>query len=282
MRAVLGLFVRAVMLVVMMSATSVSAQFLYSGASFDATLHTVDPATGGDDASIGITAAGYTFTQVKGLAAEPTTGELYAVLRGFEDLEGVEVFYLATVRPDTGVATVIGQLPDRFAGLAFASDGTLYGVTGDGGTVPETLYTIDPANAAATFFMTLGNGTAGETIAYNSNDGMLYHLSGQNVPVDGSQVPLVFESVDLSTMVITPIPLTGDFFANGNGLAYDDASGGFVVSAIVTSLPDGGVPALVRLSTAGVATTVGAMTHFSGGMALTEYVPVELQFFTVD
>jgi hypothetical protein len=96
------------------------------------------------------------------------------------------------------------------ASLAFASNGVLYGVTGDcrqglcgGGTIPETLYTVNTNNASLTFFKTLGNGDNGEAIAFNPNDGMMYHMSGVGAG-------LIFEKINLGTGVITPIPLSGD------------------------------------------------------------------------
>ena len=81
-----------------------------------------------------------------------------------------------------------------FTGAAEAS--VLYGVTGDGSTTPESLFTLDKSNAAATFFMALGNGDDGETIAYNPADGLMYHASGID---DGDRF---WEGINLNTKTI--------------------------------------------------------------------------------
>ena len=66
--------------------------------------------------------------------------------------------------------------------------GVLFAVTGNG-AVPETMYTLNQTNGVSTFFQTLGNGSDGEVIAYNPNDGLMYHWSGGTV---------VFETINLS------------------------------------------------------------------------------------
>src|SRR5439155_12783760 len=93
-------------------------------------------------------------------------------------LQGQSGRQLVKIDSGTGVATSIGNTGDNFAGLAFDSNGTLYGVTGDGATVPETLYTLSTSDASKTLVCTLGNGSDGEVIAFNPDDGLLYHASG--------------------------------------------------------------------------------------------------------
>ncbi len=264
-------------------AAPVSAQFLYSGGSFSPTLYSLNPASGATVNSVIVVAAGYDIQQVKGLAAEPTTGELFAVLRGSAPGEGANSFFLATVRPDTGEAAVIGELGDAFAGLAFDDGGTLYGVTGDGAFGPEILYTINTSDATVSGVMNLGNGTDGEAIAFNSGDGLMYHLSGWASPPDGGLGDVVFEKIDLGTMAITDIPLSGDFFINGNGLAYDAAQGDFVV-AVLNDVPVEGfqVAEFARISTAGEVSISGPLDEYAGGMAFSDFVPVELMSFSVE
>lgn len=264
-------------------ATPARAQFLYAGNTFGPDLFTINPVTGGTDAFVPVTAVGIDVNQVKGLAAEPATGELYAVLRGSlpEEGGGSRSFFLATIRPDTGEATVIGELGDAFAGLAFAGDGTLYGVTGDGAQVGSTLYTIDTNDASSTEVVALGNGSAGETIAFNSADGMMYHLSGENFPREGD-FSIVFEKINLGTLAVTDIPLSGDFFFNGNGLAYDATQGNFVVSVTDSGPDEGFLANFARISTTGNVSLVGFMDIYAGGMAFSDFVPVELMSFSVE
>lgn len=87
--------------------------------------------------------------------------------------------------------------------IADAQASVLVGVTGDGGSPSETLFVIDQTDASATELMPLGNGTDGETIAYNPNDQLLYHGSGNA----GSE-NVVLESVNLRTGEINNIDIS--------------------------------------------------------------------------
>jgi len=168
--------------------------------------------------SVQMTLPGRTILYANGLALHPITGELYSILT----LEGQTNRELVKVDPVTGQVTDIGNTGDKFAGIAFGSDGTLYGITGDGGTNPETLYTLSTVDASKTFFLTLGAGDSGETIAYNSDDGFLYHVSGRNAAV--------LERIDLDTKRITPIGIGLASFNKGEayGITYWNAGNVFL------------------------------------------------------
>jgi hypothetical protein len=107
------------------------------------------------------------------IVEHPTTHVHYGIV----NVNGVGRV-LATVNPLTLHATTVGPLGDSFAQLEFLPDGTLYGVTGDGATVTETLYTIDTATGTPTMVTALGNGADGECLAYNPDDQRMYHFSG--------------------------------------------------------------------------------------------------------
>ncbi len=275
------------------AAAAASEPFLYAADAVSGTLYTINKANGATVASVPVTIGGNPVASIKGLAARESTGELFAVVRTGAPAEQADDFALATIAPNTGVATVIGPLSDRFAGLAWAAlpptDGVpwtevLLGVTGDGANVPETLYTINPNDASATFFMTLGNGGPGETIAYNPDDTMLYHLSGSGGPEQIEGVEPVFEKIDLMSMAITGIPLSGAPLYLGNGLAYDGVNTVFYVSV---ASPNEGGDGLIgaeffSLDAGGVATPLGFSEAFFGGMAFSYLVPVELQSFSIE
>lgn len=91
------------------------------------------------------------------------------------------------------VAVAVGSL---FLGVMSAEAAVLYGVTGDGAATPESLFVINQSDATSTFFMALGNGDDGEAIAYNPNDGLLYHASGIS---DGDRF---WEAINLNTKTI--------------------------------------------------------------------------------
>ena len=129
----------------------------------------------------------------------------------------------------------------------------LYGVTGDGGTPQETLFELDMTDASSTFVLTLGNGSDGEEIAFNPDDGLLYHASG-------SSTNKILETIDPVTLTITPITLTGDGNTEISGLTY--AGSGELLASHRT--PSAG---LSSITTAGVATNLGATDAALTGLA---------------
>ena len=179
-------------------------------------------ATQVEPAAVQITSGLSTVDAVLGLATQPDTNDLYAILRFGSDRR------LATINPLTGAAADIGLLSDKFSSIAFAAT-NLYGVTGDGAAVPETLYILNTSNASATFVATLGNGNDGESLAFNPDDGLMYHWSG-SFPNE-----TYFESIDLSALAVTVI-YTSAIHEELLGATYDsncacflayDIEGGF-------------------------------------------------------
>jgi hypothetical protein len=128
-------------------------------------LYSLNLATGEATSLGAMTLAGETITGSTGLATDPTTGTIYGVVKLASAANG-RIRDLVTIDPATLVATSLGTLSeDGVADIAFLSDGTLVGVTGDGATNPESLWTINKTNGAATLIIALGNGDDGEAIA---------------------------------------------------------------------------------------------------------------------
>lgn len=221
---------------------------LYSTASNQPILRELDPNTGSTIDLLTISSSFGTILGTNGLATHPVTNELYVILRF-----GGNVRLLAILDPETGTTTDVGVLSDRYAGLAFTEDGTLYGVTGDGASQPETLFVISTVDASSTLFLPLGNGDDGETIAFNSEDGLLYHASGTSVDV--------FETIDLVTQVITPVNLIGDEYTEARALTYWRDEGVFLLS-------DGNE--FFYVSPAGDTESVGPINHIPKGFAFVE------------
>lgn len=178
-----------------------------------------------------------------GLAVHPGTGELWAIL----NTRGSGSRPLVKINPATGVASLVGNTNGgnrSFAGITFNADGSnLYGVTGDGSTNdPESLFTLNQTDGTATLLCALGNGSDGEIIAFNPNDGKLYHGSGNSTQV--------FETIDnTGTCSTTNIPLSNgvnEFL----GLAFSASEGQFYVT---------GFDELFTLSTTG---TVNSIAEF--------------------
>lgn len=149
---------------------------------------------------------------------------------------------LATLDLATGNSTSVGALADKFSTLAFTTSGTLYGVTGNGATVPETLYTLNKTTAAATFVLTLGNGADGEIIAFNPVNGLMYHWSGNSTNF--------FESINLTTLVVTPIAQSGATHREIFGAVWNPQAGNFFITDI-SSL-------LLTQTTGGLVTLLGS------------------------
>ena len=172
---------------------------LYSISPADAELRIIDPTDGSTISSLPITLAGKTVTGGNGLATSPFDNRtLWAVVK----IQGQSGRELVTIDPRTGVATSVGDTGDRFAGLAFNSNGGLYGVTGDGADKPESLFILDTTDATTSFVMPLGNGDYGETLAFDLATGLLYHASGWS--------NVIFESIDPLTQEIAELELDVD------------------------------------------------------------------------
>jgi hypothetical protein len=135
-----------------------------------------------------------------GVAVDPTTWEVYVVLN-LDGVPGSASRELATIDPATGVATAIGDLGDRFSDIAFGPDGTLYGVTGPGATVSDSLFVIDKTDAS-TVLLTSSIGAGGsQSIDFNPIDSNLLHsYSGPQLETLG--LP--------GGTPATALPITGD------------------------------------------------------------------------
>ena len=150
-----------------------------------------------------------------------------------------------------GVLAALGCM--AFGGAAEAA--VLYGVTGDGSATAESLFTIDTSNAAATFFMVLGNGGDGETIAYNPADGLMYHASGIN---NGDRF---WEGINLNTKTI----VFSNQFTGPNvddetlAMTYNPGTGRFLVTDRDDEFFD--------TTPAGVATDIGGVENNMKGLA---------------
>jgi hypothetical protein len=234
-------------------------------------LHLIDPSDGSTISTIGMTSPDGEVRGGNGLASDPATNILYAVLQ----ITG-QGRTLVTLDPATGVASSIGVLADSVAGIAFDATGTLYGVTGDGADVPETLYTLSTIDASMTFFLTLGNGRDGESIGFNPDDGLMYHSSG----IDTHEK--VWEAIDLSipavvNKIIIEQQPPGEFSAftyAGGGVFYmaDLASG--------TSRGEFGSSGFFTIDTDGNTVQLGSMDFYAKGLAIVVPEPTSLMLLT--
>ena len=203
----------------------VNAATLYSISRDDALLRTIDPDTGATLASIPLTHPFGTVLGGNGLAADPTTNTLWAILRVAEAERTQRE--LARIDAATGVVTAIGNTEHAIAAIAFDAAGVLYGVIGNAGSPPETMVTLSKTDASAPIFMPLGNGGDGEAIAFSSFDGLMYHWSG----LGAQNVTEIAESIDLQSKTTAPLTITGADYDEALAGTFEESTRSFLLSA---------------------------------------------------
>jgi len=149
MKNLLKRFTRSLAAAMLIFSGSALAQ-LYGGNPFgnapgNEGLFQLDRATGAVIGQVIITVPARTITGAQGLTRDPTTGQVYAIARA----AAVVGRLLIRIDVHSGAGVEIGNLGDSFASISFRGDGQLFGVTGDGATVPETLFLIDKTDAPA-------------------------------------------------------------------------------------------------------------------------------------
>ncbi len=166
----------------------------------------------------------------------------------------------------------VAVLMTFFLGLCFAFSplpvqaARLFGVTGDAQFNDpslinrETLFVLDQTDASSTFVISLGNGNRGEAIAFNKDDGLLYHWSGNgNRNFFGGEF---YESIDPITLAITHITLSGDNYFEVFAATHIPDTDEFLV------VDDSKL--LYRVTTGGAVTEIGVLDHFSKGLAFVD------------
>jgi hypothetical protein len=154
--------------------------------------------------------SGGAVTGTTGMAKNPLSGNIYVVFKQ----SAVSGRVLAKFSPLTGIYTIVGNLGDNFSSITFTSDGKLYGATGNGASVPETLYQIDTLTAAKRLVKSMGNGVDGEILCYNPDDNMIYHWSG-----NGTIVYEKFDTISGPYNFIN-IPIIGTTAGETFGMVY--------------------------------------------------------------
>lgn len=149
--------------------------------------------------TITATLAGNTIDWMNGLAYDPCTHKSYVIITD----NNVTGRILATINLNTGVCTNIGNLGDNFSSIVFSRDGTLYGVTGNGATVPNSLYTINKTNATSTFLTTFAAGSNGNVISYHPGSNKLFFWTGNTVTYQKVLISAPYTATTISTSLGT-------------------------------------------------------------------------------
>ena len=92
-------------------------------------------------------------------------------------------------------------------------------------------------------------------MAFNPDDGLIYHASGLGTRNVGE----IFETVDPIGLGITNVPLSGDSYFGATGMTYDPFSGSFLFGDLAGDFN--------AVTTTGVVTDLGFMDHTSKGLA---------------
>lgn len=149
----------------------------------------LDPTTGAIIDSFTVRLAGQTIQGFNGLATDPCTGELWAVVRLAGDSR-----WLATLDQDTGNVALRGPLPLSYAGIAFDASGALFGVTGSSSEFAETVFLLSKTEGGAASFYPLSAAGEGEAIAFFKPLGLLFRASGR----DSSRTLWVLDTLNLA------------------------------------------------------------------------------------
>ena len=149
------------------------------------------------------------------------------------------------------IVFVLGCVLVAFGTISQAA--TLYGVTGHGGTPSATLHIVSQTDASTTPILALNDNNGGQVIAYNPDDGFLYHWTGY--PAANA----LYERIDLSTNSVTNIPLSGFETDEIYSATYDPAIGAFLTSDLSSHFG--------TVTTDGFRTNLGSTSNWVRGLA---------------
>jgi hypothetical protein len=118
-----------------------------------------------------------------GLDIHPLTGEIYAVLQingtggGGElvELGDPDQRFLATVDPQTAAVTIVGLLSEFLSDIAFRSDGTLFGISGNNALNPGEIHEVNLLDGSLTSTGIIRGNGGGQSIAFQPGTDRLFH-----------------------------------------------------------------------------------------------------------
>ena len=220
-------------------------------------LRVINPTDATTVSKIPVTYPGETVKGGMGLATDPLTGQLYALLR----LGTTHRRDLVKIDPANGVAVHVETMTQTLKGLEFNPVGTLYTMAPDTAlasnpgmtyppALPGKLFSLDSAQPVCGLS---GGGNYGDVLAFNTNDGFLYHVDGDGLSgfqrvIDTSVDPCVTEALGTS----------GTYIDYPWAMTYWEAEGVFLVADYVGDL--------FRLSPLGVQTLIGSLDDDAHGL----------------
>lgn len=168
------------------------------------------------------------------LSKQPSTGNVFII--GALNGQSNNPRFLGVINDIyTGVVTNIGSTGDAISSIAFAANGTLYAVSGDGATNNGELYSVNISDGTLTLLSGITDNDDGAVIGVNPNDGLIYYLDGT-----------ILSTIDPVTFVETPVIASVVGLGEATGMVFDTISGNFLAvdrSDNLTSMTVAGIGA---------------------------------------
>ncbi|MEO6695733.1 MAG: T9SS type A sorting domain-containing protein [Ignavibacteria bacterium] len=212
-----------------------------------------------------LTLSGFTVSGATAVTWNSDDLQFYAVLN-----VGSPNRRLVTVIPSTGVCTDIGPMGQQFSSITYSSTtSTMYAMSGLETPTPSTLYSVNLLTGATTYlagpFTLIAD--QGEVIAYNYDNGLMYHWAG--FPDSSARM----STINLTTFVETEIIQSGASHSEISGAVYQGA-GRFIATDLSNSA--------FTITSAGVVALQATLLPFQvKGLGYVDaLLPVELTSFT--
>ncbi len=244
---------------VLFSSNLIAQTNMFTVSPYDTYFRTVDTTSMTVLDSVLLTSSVGTITGGNGLSVRPCSGEVYIAYK----VSGFTNRQLGIVNPLSGVISPVGDMGDKAASIAFGDYNHLYAVTGDGGSNSEKLFKVNLTTGLMTFFSNYGNGSDGESIAFCSDNGKIYHWSGRDTNP-------AMESTDTITGVTTSITRTGYNYDEVFGAVYI-GSGEFLLTNLDMET--------ILVDTTGFAVLTGSTTYYYKGLAFPITPSLECEIF---
>lgn len=244
---------------------------LHAGSVKSANHYAVDLISGVDTLVGTFAMPGFILTGNNGFARNPITRAIFAVTKVSTGPRRLAKLDLASA-----TLTDVGSLGDNFSSITHGASGALFGVTGDGATVPETLYGLDEVTAAKTLEMTLGNGGSGEVVVAIPRRfggtptataiGGIATFHGLYVDQPGVGYVLTATSPGLAPVVAPGYVVSGAVvatatvqFQSASSLTAEDVAGGTSPVTLTLSAPQShAIPVFLTIDATSTATAGGA------------------------
>lgn len=199
------------------TALATQAQNYYALTTDNDTVYNVDRATGMHTAEYQAKYDNGAIASYRGMAENPVDNQIYVIVK-----KSGSVNELAKFNATRDSLLFIDTLFDKFAGITFDDNGTLYGITGYGANNYSTLYTLSTVDASETLLIDVSaTSSDGEAIAYNPTDGLIYRFASEDT----------LQTINPSTLVTTNYAFSQQVANYGQSLYFNSLSNQMILVA---------------------------------------------------